>query len=153
VAAVLAAADIGVSPIQHNAFGEISMPTKALEYAVMGKPVVAADLPAAREHFDPDMLAWYRSGDPRSLAEAVLTLVDDPEARERAVARAAIRARQLSWDAEAPAYAQLVDEVAGVGSAAGGPAGATDPPPAGATDPPPGGTSDRPPAGGEGPVG
>jgi hypothetical protein len=29
------------------------------------------------------------------------------------VERAAVRARELSWDAEAPAYAALVDEVAG----------------------------------------
>ena len=67
-----------VSPIQRNAFGEISMPTKALEYAIMGKPVVAADLPTARQHFDADMLAWYDSGDPTSLADALLRLVDDP---------------------------------------------------------------------------
>jgi glycosyltransferase involved in cell wall biosynthesis len=151
VAAVLAAADIGVSPIQRNAFGEISMPTKALEYAVMGKPVVAADLPAAREHFDADMLAWYRSGDPGSLADAVLRLLDDPEARERSVARAAVRARELSWDAEAPAYARLVDEVAwvsGVTGAGNGASDATDPSDAsGASD-----ASDPSPAGSEGPV-
>ena len=114
VAGVLAAADIGVSPIQRNAFGEISMPTKALEYAVMGKPVIAADLPTAHEHFEADMLAWYRSGDPASLADAALRIVDDPEGRTRAVARAAIRARELSWDAEAPAYTALVAEVAGL---------------------------------------
>jgi glycosyltransferase involved in cell wall biosynthesis len=117
VAGVLAGADIGVSPIQHNAFGEISMPTKALEYAVMGKPVVAADLPAAREHFEADMLAWYRSGDPASLADAILGIIDHPAMRARAVERAAIRARELSWDAEAPAYARLVAEVAGVAEA------------------------------------
>jgi len=112
VAAQLSAADVGVSPIQRNAFGEISMPTKALEYAIMGKPVVAADLPAARQHFDADMLAWYTSGDPASLADALLRLVDDPVARDHAVERAAVRARELSWDAEASAYAALVAEVA-----------------------------------------
>ena len=34
-----------------------------------------ADLPAARDHFDPEMLSWYESGDPASMAAAILRLV------------------------------------------------------------------------------
>ena len=112
IPAALAAVDIGVSPIQRNPFTEISMPTKALEYAVMGKPVVAADLPAAREHFDPPMLAWYESGSVASMAAAILRLVDDPAARESGARLAGDRARELSWDREAPEYVALVEEVA-----------------------------------------
>lgn len=108
----IAAADIGVSPIRRDPFTEISMPTKALEYAVMGKPVVAADLPAARQHFDGPMLSWYESGDAASLAAAILRLVDDVGAREAGVQAAAERARELSWDREAPAYVGLVASVA-----------------------------------------
>ena len=114
IPAALAAVDIGVSPIQRNPFTEISMPTKALEYAVMGKPVIAADLPAAREHFDADTIGWYESGDAASMATAIRRLVDDPVAREDAARRAAERARELSWDHEAPAYVALVEEVAGL---------------------------------------
>ena len=113
VAAVVAAVDIGVSSIRHDAFTEISMPTKALEYAVMNKPVVAADLPAARQHFDPEMLSWYESGDPASLAAAILRIVDDPERRDAGARAAAERARELSWDREAPAYVALVDAIGG----------------------------------------
>jgi len=117
VPAALAAADIGVSPIRRNPFTEISMPTKALEYAVMGKPVVAADLSAAREHFDPPMLSWYEPGDVASLAAAIVRLVDDPAARDEGARLAADRARELSWDREAPAYVALVAEVAGLDGA------------------------------------
>jgi glycosyltransferase involved in cell wall biosynthesis len=112
IPAALAAVDIGVSPIRRDPFTEISMPTKALEYAVMGKPVVAADLPAARDHFDPEMLSWYEPGDDASLAAAILRLVDEPDAREAGAAAAADRARELSWDREAPAYVALVESVA-----------------------------------------
>ncbi len=112
IPAALAAVDIGVSPIRRDPFTEISMPTKALEYAVMGKPVVAADLPAAREHFDDRMLSWYEPGDESSLAAAILRLVDDPVARDAGAAAAAGRARELSWDREAPAYVALVESVA-----------------------------------------
>jgi Glycosyltransferase len=112
IAAALAAVDIGVSPIRRDPFTEISMPTKALEYAVMDKPVVAADLPAARQHFDGPMLSWYEPGDAASLAAAILHLVDDPVARDAGAAAAADRARELSWDREAPAYVALVESVA-----------------------------------------
>ena len=112
IPAALAGVDIGVSPIRRDPFTEISMPTKALEYAVMGKPVVAADLPAARDHFDDDMLAWYEPGDTEALARAILHVVDDPDWRERAVVAAGVRARELSWDREAPAFVELVTAVA-----------------------------------------
>jgi glycosyltransferase involved in cell wall biosynthesis len=112
IPAALAMVDIGVSPIQRNPFTEISMPTKALEYAVMGKPVVAADLPAAREHFDDPMLSWYEPGSVAGLAAAILRIVDDPVARETAARLAADRARELSWDREAPEYVALVEDVA-----------------------------------------
>jgi len=111
IPAALAAVDIGVSPIRRDPFTEISMPTKALEYAVMGKPVVAADLPAAREHFDAPMLAWYEPGDVDSLVAAILRLVDDPVGRDAGAVAAGARARELSWDREAPAYVALVESI------------------------------------------
>lgn len=112
VPAAIAAADIGVSSIRRDPFTEISMPTKALEYAVMGKPVVAADLNAGRQHFDAAMLSWYEPGDAASLARAILRIVDDPEARDVATRLAAERALELSWDREAPTYVALVEAVA-----------------------------------------
>jgi glycosyltransferase involved in cell wall biosynthesis len=112
IPAALAAVDIGVSPIRRDPFTEISMPTKALEYAIMGKPAIAADFAAARDHFDGPMLSWYQSGDAASMAAAILRLVDDPAAREAGAAAAGGRARELSWDREAPAYVALVESVA-----------------------------------------
>src|SRR5207249_3826221 len=75
IPAALAAIDIGVSPIRRDPFTEISMPTKALEYAIMGKPTIAADMAAARGHFDEAMLSWYEPGEAASMAAAILRLV------------------------------------------------------------------------------
>ena len=95
VAASLAGCDIALSPIRRNRFSEISLSTKVFEGAIMGKPVVAADLPAARAEFEADMLAWYAPDDPADLARAILRVVDDPAWRAAVADRAAARAREL----------------------------------------------------------
>jgi len=112
VAASLAGCDIALSPIRRNRFSEISLSTKVFEGAMMEKPVVAADLPAARAEFDADMLAWYAPDDAADLARAILRVVDDPAWRDAVAGRAAARARELAWDGEAPRYLAFVEELA-----------------------------------------
>ena len=112
VAAALAAADIGLSPLTADSFTAISMPTKVLEYAAMGKPSVVADTAAARDQFGSDDLCWYASGSATSMATSLLQLVDDAQARDLAREGSRARALELSWDAEAPAYVELVRAVA-----------------------------------------
>ena len=112
VAGALAAADIVLSPIRRNRFSEMSLSTKVFEGAIMEKPVVAADLPAARAEFETDMLAWYAPDDPADLARAILRVVDDPAWRAAVADRAAARARELAWDGEAPRYIAIVEELA-----------------------------------------
>jgi glycosyltransferase involved in cell wall biosynthesis len=112
VAGVLAASDVVLSPIRRTRFSEISLSTKVFEGAVMDKPVVAADLPAARAEFEADMLAWYAPDDVADLARAITRSVDEPAWREEAMGRAAARARTLAWDGEAPHYLALVEALA-----------------------------------------
>lgn len=112
VAGALAGADLVLSPIRRNRFSEMSLSTKVFEGAIMEKPVVAADLSSARAEFDADMLAWYAPDDPADLARAMLRVVDDPAWRVATAARAAARARELAWDAEAPRYLALIEELA-----------------------------------------
>jgi glycosyltransferase involved in cell wall biosynthesis len=112
VAGALAGADVVLSPIRRNRFSEMSLSTKVYEGAIMEKPVVAADLPAARAEFPGDALAWYEPDDPADLVQAILRVVDDAAWRAAATARAAARARELAWDGEAPRYLALVEELA-----------------------------------------
>jgi teichuronic acid biosynthesis glycosyltransferase TuaH len=48
VPAYLAAIDVGITPYRDSAFNRSSFPLKTLEYLGAGRPVVSADLPAAR---------------------------------------------------------------------------------------------------------
>lgn len=119
VPAAIAAADIGLAPTRRDAFTERSLSTKLFEYAAMDKPVVASDLPTVRAYFPAGTATLYQSGDCGDLARAILSLVDRPADRERAVAATGARLADLSWDRQAATYLALVDRLAGDGLSSG----------------------------------
>jgi glycosyltransferase involved in cell wall biosynthesis len=82
VPALVGAFDVAVLP-DSNWYGS---PVKVLEYAAVGVPVVAPDLPAVRDLLvPPDEGLLVRPGDPAALAEAIdATLADETAARARA---------------------------------------------------------------------
>jgi len=108
----IAAADIGLAPTRRNPFTDFSLSTKIFEYGAMGKPVVASRLPMVERTFPPGSVAVYDPGDPDALAAAVLAILDDPLAREAAVARTTARVHELSWEHEADRLAALIERLA-----------------------------------------
>ncbi|QRN93911.1 glycosyltransferase [Archangium violaceum] len=79
VAKVLALADVGVLPlddvdrnrVQGGALSKVS------EYLAAGRPVLAADLPVARELVSSAAGVFYTPGDPQSLADRIIELARD----------------------------------------------------------------------------
>jgi glycosyltransferase involved in cell wall biosynthesis len=118
----LRAAHIGVVPTLHDAFTELLLPVKLMEYVHMGLPVVSSRLPGICSYFSDDALLTYAPGDSASLAAAISAVCSDPVgARERS--RSASRRQQdLAWDRQRERYLALVDELALSGSRRGGPA-------------------------------
>jgi glycosyltransferase involved in cell wall biosynthesis len=116
VPSAVARADIGIAPTRRDPFTDVSLSTKVFEYAAMGKPVVASRLPMVERTFRPDSVATYDPGDPASMAEAILSFVDDPDARREAVARTAEIVRASAWETEAIRYIDLVDRLSGKGA-------------------------------------
>ncbi len=112
VASAIARSDVGVAPTRRNMQTELSLPTKILEYAVMGKPVVASDLATVVRTFGPDTLVTYRAGDPADLAGAIMRLLDEPNETTSRAARSMAVAAELSWESESLRYLELVDRLA-----------------------------------------
>jgi glycosyltransferase involved in cell wall biosynthesis len=112
VPAALAAADIGLAPTRRSEMTDFSLSTKVFEYAAMGKPVVASRLPMVERTFPPGTVVTYEPGDPDSLVDAVLGLVDDAETRTARVARTLALVGALSWEREAVRYRAVVDRLA-----------------------------------------
>ena len=111
VPAAVAAADIGLAPTRHDRFTDMSLSTKVLEYAAMGKPVVASRLPMIEARFPPGTVATYTPGDAEAMARAILGFVDEPIAREAAVTRTAAIIEAGSWEQEAKGYLGLVQRL------------------------------------------
>ena len=108
VPAAVAGGDIGIAPTRLDPFTGMSLSTKLLEYAAMGKPVVASRLPTVERYFAPDTLAAYEPGDPESLAATILALVDHPADRLARIDRTGRRVDELSWTRQAEAFKAVV---------------------------------------------
>jgi len=103
VAGRLDAADILVLPNPATAVSaRYTSPLKLFEYLAMGRPIVAADLPAFREvirHGENALL--FEAGNPSALAAMIRLAIEDSAVAESIARRAFETARDFSWDARA----------------------------------------------------
>jgi glycosyltransferase involved in cell wall biosynthesis len=108
----LAGHHVGVVPTIHDAFTELLLPVKLLEYVHMGIPVVASRLPVIERYFGEDEVRFFEPGSPRSLAEAIADVRAHPEAASERAARASRRLGAYEWTQQRAAYLSMVDELA-----------------------------------------
>jgi glycosyltransferase involved in cell wall biosynthesis len=106
-------AHIGVVPPLHDAFTELLLPVKLLEYVHMGLPVVASRLPCMCDYFsDGEELRMFTPGDPHDLAAVLRELSLDPAGARQRAARATRRLPALAWEHQSAHYLALIDELA-----------------------------------------
>lgn len=96
---VLSTADVGaltLDDVERNRV--VGSPLSRLgEYLAAGRPVLAADVPSARQLVPPEAAVWYRPADPKSLAGAIIALAADLPTRLSL--GAAAREASARWDA------------------------------------------------------
>ena len=82
----------------HPYFQRDTSPLKLYEYLASGRPVVCADIPPVRDIADPTVVRFYQPGSGRSLAGAIMDVLEHPvQARERAK-RAHALMEEHTWE-------------------------------------------------------
>jgi glycosyltransferase involved in cell wall biosynthesis len=102
-------AAVGVIPNRPTKLNRFALSTKLFEYVALGVPVVVADLPTLRDHFDDTEVMFFRAGDARSLADGLLAVAADYDA---ALERARNARRRYDahyrWSLQAERYRALL---------------------------------------------
>ena len=84
----LASMDVGAVGNRRSAACDLMLPVKLLEYVALGIPAVVPRLRTIQHYFSDDMVAYYEPESVESLAEAILRLHANPQARRDQAARA-----------------------------------------------------------------
>jgi len=104
VAAVMSAADVGLSPDPKNPLNDVSTMNKTMEYMAFELPVVAFDLRETRVSAD-EAAVYVRPNDVGEYAEAIAALMDDEERRAKLGKLGRMRVEQeLAWAHQEQAY-------------------------------------------------
>jgi glycosyltransferase involved in cell wall biosynthesis len=104
-------ANVGVIPNLPTRLNRFALSSKLFEYVALGVPVVSADLPTIREHFDDEELRFFRAGDDNDLAEALLEVASDVTAARARAERALQRYEAYRWSRHAARYAELLSRM------------------------------------------
>ncbi|MEQ8842800.1 MAG: glycosyltransferase family 4 protein [Acidimicrobiales bacterium] len=100
---LLASADVCCCPDPPLPLNEMSTMIKVLEYLAVGSPIAMYDLAESRRSAG-DLAEYATEATPRSLADALGRLLDDPERRRRLAEDGRTRAREvLAWEHQVPA--------------------------------------------------
>jgi glycosyltransferase involved in cell wall biosynthesis len=105
-------ADLGIVPKRKDCFANEAFSTKILEFMIMGVPVIVSDTKIDRYYFDESVLKFFRGHDEKHLAECMLELIKDPEARVRLSSNALKFVADKGWDVKKAEYLDLVDRLA-----------------------------------------
>ncbi len=103
--------DVGIMPYRAGGYMELVLPTKAFEFAWMGRPMIASDLRGIRSLFRPASIALCDPSDPASFADAIIDLYCHPERRTLLAANAAEDYLAYRWEVMAEDYLQLLQSL------------------------------------------
>ncbi|SRR6266568_1304653 len=101
-------ATLGIVPIVADGYGELMLPNKILEFAMLEIPAAASRLPGLQEHFPEDAVAYFEPGDAAGLAAQLHRLLADPQAARRQALRARQAAAPLAWESALPRYLEAL---------------------------------------------
>lgn len=111
IAGVIENADLGVVPKRKDGFGDEAFSTKIMEFMALGVPVIIPDARVDRYYFTDEIARFFRGGDEKDLAEAMLSLIQQPSLRNQFVNNALEFVARNNWGLMKVDYLALVDSL------------------------------------------
>ncbi len=111
IAAEVGNVHIGLVPSQPDPWTDDVLPTKLLEYASLGIPVISFRNPVIERYFPDDSLSYVDPASPANLRGAMLDLARNPEKAKAQAARASQVMAGLGWAAQRQVYFEVVDRM------------------------------------------
>lgn len=104
-------ADVCVVPYRSDVFTDGILPTKLMEYAALGMPVITARTPTIARYFDETMVEFFEPGNVDDLARCILYLYQNPN-RMAELARGSRNFNQrYNWTKIGAEYVALVNRI------------------------------------------
>lgn len=104
-------AHVGVIPSQLDPWTNDVLPTKLLEYAVLGIPVITFRNPVIQRYFPEDSVTYVDPASPENLLVAMRTLVADQDLARSRAQRASEVVAAMSWDRQKLTYFEVIDRM------------------------------------------
>jgi len=115
---LLAKAHFGLSPSQRDPWTDEVLPTKLLEYAALGIPVITFRNPVIERYFPEGSVTYVDPANPDNLLVAMRSLLSDPGRARRQAERAAAIIAEMRWDQQKLTYFEVIDRMVRARSAA-----------------------------------
>jgi len=114
IPAMIHDADVGLIPLRISSGTDIMLPTKLLEYVTMGIPCIVPETGTICRYFDEQMVQFFDAENAGSLAEAIITLYQNPGKRTALSDNATERfANVYNWSTHKKVYTNLVERLIG----------------------------------------
>lgn len=108
---IISQMDVGIIGNRNTSISDYMLPVKLLEYVYMGKPVIAPRNKIISRYFNEHQLCFYKPENVEEMADKILFLYEDKEARKAFSNNALKFTEQFNYETEMKKYKSVIEEL------------------------------------------